>query len=399
MPTPSIWLATGLRTPFARVDGPLAGRDALTLAVPVVQAMGRQATGPVDLGIWGTVAVSLAYSNLAREVWLEAGLDPRTPTFTTILQCCTSMVAAFQAAAFLGRPGLDLALVGGSETASRVQIGLSTDLSVGLRRILQGKSAARKLAALRALRPRDIRLYVPQIKNRATGKSMGEHCEEMAKEWKIGRGEQDEYALESHRRAIAAQDAGFPQDIVPVDGLERDQFPRRDTSLERLGTLKPVFREDGRCTAGNSSQISDGAAALLLTTRRHAETLGIKPRARVVAFTTVGADPELVLTGPIPASHKVLAMAGLRIEDVDLYEINEAFAPVPLAWLADVGGDPDKLNVHGGAIALGHPMGASGARLMNTMLNALEQRRGRYGLQAMCCNGGIATATIIERLG
>ena len=298
--------------------------------MPVVQAMARQASGPIDLGIWGTVAVSLAYSNLAREVWLEAGLDPHVPTFTTILQCCTSMAAAFQAAAFLGRPGLDLALVGGSETASRVQIGLSQALSVGLRRVLQARSAAKRLAALRAIRPRDIRLYVPQIKNRATGKSMGEHCEEMAKEWKIGRPEQDEYALESHRRAVAAQEAGFPQDLVPVDGLERDQFPRRDTSLEKLAKLPPAFdRAHGTITAGNSSPLTDGAAGIWVATDAGLARLpATTPRVRLVDFEMAAVDifHEGLLMAPVVAIPRLLARHGLKFEDVALWEIHEAFA-------------------------------------------------------------------------
>jgi len=420
MPTPSIWLATGLRTPFARVDGPLAGRDALTLAVPVVQAMGRQANGPIDLGIWGTVAVSLAYSNLAREVWLEAGLDPRTPTFTTILQCCTSMLAAFQAAAFLGRPGLDLALVGGSETASRVQIGLSTDLSVGLRRILQGKSAARKLAALRALRPRDIRLYVPQIKNRATGKSMGEHCEEMAKEWKIGRGEQDEYALESHRRAIAAQDAGFPQDIVPVDGLERDQFPRRDTSLEKLAKLPPAFdRAHGTITAGNSSPLTDGAAGLWVATDAGLARLpATTPRARLVDFEMAAVDifHEGLLMAPVVAIPRVLARRGLKFEDVALWEIHEAFAAQVLCnvkaledgeYVRNRAGVPHtfgtfpraqgRMNPNGGSVALGHPFAATGARILSQAVRELSAMpKGSRAIVSVCADGGLGTVALLE---
>src|SRR5262252_1433066 len=167
---PRIWLASGLRTPFARVDGPLAGRDALAMSVPVVQAMSRQTSGPIDLAVWGSVAPNLSYSNLAREVWLEAGLDPHVPTYTTILQCCTSMAGAFEAAGMLRAGGPSLALVGGSESMSRIQIGLSPSLSVRLRRILQARSASKRVDALRAVRPRDLRFYVPQIRNRVTGK-------------------------------------------------------------------------------------------------------------------------------------------------------------------------------------------------------------------------------------
>ena len=241
-----VWLAAGLRTPFARVDGPLAGRDSLGLSVPVARAMAAQVSGPIDLAVWGSVAVNLAYSNLAREVWLEAGLDPRVPAFTTILQCCTSMAAAFEAAGILNREGRALAMVGGSESMSRVQIGLDPNLSVWLRRFKKARTAARRLEVLRELRLRDLRLYLPEVKNRATGKSMGQHCEEMAKAWEIGRREQDEFALESHRRAVAAQERSLFDDLVPVDGLSRDEFPRRDTSLERLSASQARVRSGAR---------------------------------------------------------------------------------------------------------------------------------------------------------
>ena len=181
--------------------------------------------------------------------------------------------------------------------------------------------------------------------------------------------------------------------------FERDETIRRDTSLEKLSTLKTSFRkENGRITAGNSSQISDGCAALLLMSSETAQRLGLKPRARIKAITTVGADPTLMLTGPISATRKVLEKAGLGVDDVDLFEINEAFASVPLAWLKEIGASPERLNVNGGAIALGHPLGASGARIMTSMLNELERREGRYALQAICCAGGMGTATIIERI-
>src|SRR5690606_13973779 len=174
--------------------------------------------------------------------------------------------------------------------------------------------------------------------------------------------------------------------------------PRRDTSLEKLGSLKPAFMEGGVITAGVSSQISDGAAAVLLMSRERAEKLGVKPRARIIGRVVVGSDPTLMLTGPIPATEKVLQRTGLRLEDIDIFEVNEAFAPVVLAWLAETGADPAKVNPNGGAIALGHPLGASGARLMTTTLHALERPGGRYGLQTMCEGYGMANATIIERL-
>jgi acetyl-CoA C-acetyltransferase len=326
----SIWLAAGLRTPFARVDGPLAGRDSLSVSVPVVRAMGGQVSGPIDFAVWGSVAPNLGYSNLAREIWLEAGLDPHVPTFTTILQCCTSMLAAFEAAAMLHPEGPALAMAGGSESMSRVQVGLSANLSVWLRRLMLARTTARRLEVLRTLRLRDVRLYVPEVKNRATGKSMGEHCEEMAKTWKIGRREQDEFALESHRRAIAAQDRGSFDDLVPVDGFSRDAFPRRDTSLEKLAALKPAFdRTHGTITAGNSSPLTDGAAAVWVATEEGLARLpATVPRVRLVDFEIAAVDifHEGLLMAPVAAIPRLLSRHALTYEAVALWEIHEAFA-------------------------------------------------------------------------
>src|SRR5215510_11522809 len=204
----TIWLGAGLRTPFVGVDGPFAHRDSLALSVPVVQAMASVANSQIDFAVWGAVVGNLAYANLAREVWLEAKLDPHVPTFTTIMQCSTSMVGVFEAAGMLGS-GRSLALVGGVESMTRVQIGLGQNLSDWLRRVVQARSFSQRLSALRKLRPSDIRLFVPEVKNRVTGRSMGEHTEDMAKTWNIGRREQDELALQSHRNAVAAQDRGF----------------------------------------------------------------------------------------------------------------------------------------------------------------------------------------------
>src|SRR6476620_4637158 len=225
----AVCLAAGLRTPFVGVDGPFAHRDSLALSVPVVQAMAPLAVGQIDFAVWGAVVANLAYANLAREVWLEAKLDPHVPTFTTIMQCSTSMVGVFEAAGILGSGGRSLALVGGVESMTRVQIGLGQNLSDWLRQVVQARSFSQRLSALRKLRPSDIRIFVLEVKNRVTGRSMGEHTEDMAKTWNIGRTEQDELALQSHRYAVAAQDRGFFADlIVPVDGVSTDHFPRRD---------------------------------------------------------------------------------------------------------------------------------------------------------------------------
>jgi acetyl-CoA C-acetyltransferase len=413
------WLASGLRTPFARVDGPLSSRDALGLAVPVVQEMARRASGPIDLTIWGSVAPNLAYSNLAREIWLDAKLDPHVPAFTTILQCCTSMAAAFQAADWLGRPGRDLALVGGSESSSRVQIGLGADLSVRLRRVVQGRTAGKKLAALAAVRPRELRLYVPEVRNRATGKSMGEHCEEMARQWSIPRAEQDALALESHRRAIAAEDRGFIQDLVPLEGLDRDQFPRRDTSLERLARLAPAFdRAHGTITAGNSSPLTDGAAGLWVANDAGLARLAPEtPRARLVDFEIAAVDVfrEGLLMAPVAAIPRLLARHGLRFDDVALWEIHEAFAAQVLCNLRGLedaeyvrertglphtfGAFPrDRMNPNGGSVALGHPFAATGARILSQAVRELGQLpAGSRAVVSVCADGGLGTVALLER--
>ena len=291
----TIWLLAGVRTPFVGVDGPFAARDSLSLSVPVVQAMAAEANGPIDFAVWGAVAVNLAYANLAREIWLDSKLDPHVPTFTTIMQCSTSMVGVFEATAVLGQQRAALAMVGGVESMSRVQIGLEQNLSVWLRRMSQARSAADRLSVLRKLRPSDIRLFVPAVKNRVTGRSMGEHTEDMAKDWNIGRTEQDELALQGHQRATAAQDRGFFADlIVPLDGVDKDHFPRRDTSMEKLGKLKPVFdRTSGRgtLTAGNSSPLTDGAAAIWVATEEGAERLpAALPRVRLIDFEMAAVD-------------------------------------------------------------------------------------------------------------
>ena len=314
----AIWLAAGLRTPFVAVDGPFAARDALSLSVPVVQAMAQQVNGPIDFGVWGSVVVNLAYANLAREIWLDSKLDPHVPTFTTIMQCSTSMVGAFEAAGMLGQRRAALAMVGGVESMSRVQIGLGHE-SFGLAAPhVSGAQRARRLRVLRRLRPSDIRLFVPEVKNRVTGRSMGEHTEDMAKDWNIGRLEQDELALEGHHRAVAAQDRGFFNDlIVPLDGVDRDHFPRRDTSMEKLARLKPVFDRtsgQGTLTAGNSSPLTDGAAAIWVATDEGLERLpATTPRVRLIDFEIAAVDifHEGLLMAPVTAIPRLLARHGL----------------------------------------------------------------------------------------
>ncbi len=416
-----VWLAAGLRTAFLRVDGPFAGRDALALSVPLVQAMARQASGPVDFAVWGSVALNLAYSNLAREVWLESGLDPHVPSFTTILQCSTSMVGVFQAAGLVGSGGRALALVGGVESMSRVQFGVGQNLSDAMRRLTQRRGLRGRLDVLRTLKPRDLRLYVPAVRNRATGKSMGEHCEDMAQQWSIGRREQDELALQSHRRTVAAQDAGFFDDLIaPVDGQSRDAFPRRDTSLEKLARLKPVFDHRtgrGTLTAGNSSPLTDGAAGVWVASGEGLSRLPeALPRARLVDFEMAAVDVfhEGLLMAPAAAIPRMLARQGLRYDDIALWELHEAFSAQVLCNVAGLedaayvrekagvahafGPFPrDRVNPRGGSIAIGHPFGATGARILShTVKELAAMPRGSRAVVSVCADGGEATVALLE---
>jgi acetyl-CoA C-acetyltransferase len=417
-----VYLAAGQRTPFVNVDGPFAERDSLTLSVPVVQAMAQQVNGPIDFGVWGAVVGNLAYANLAREIWLDSKLDPHVPTFTTVMQCSTSMVAAFEAAGMLAERRAALALVGGVESMTRVEIGLGMNLSVWLRRIMQARSAGDRLRILRRLRPRDIRLYVPEVKNRVTGRSMGEHTEDMAKDWNITRQEEDELALESHRRAIAGQDRGFFNDlIVPLDGVSKDHFPRRDTSMEKLARLKPVFdRLSGRgtITAGNSSPLTDGAAGLWVATEDGLARLPASvPRVRMIDFESAAVDifHEGLLMAPATAIPRLLARHNLKYEDIALWEIHEAFSAQVACHIKALqdkdyvrakagientfGRFPvERMNPNGGSVALGHPFAATGARILSQAVKELATMpAGSRGIVSICADGGLGTVALLER--
>jgi acetyl-CoA C-acetyltransferase len=417
----TIWLAAGVRTPFVGVDGPFAHRDSLALSVPVVQAMASRVSGPIDFAVWGAVAVNLAYANLAREVWLEAKLDPHVPTFTTIMQCSTSMAGVFEATGILGHGSAALALVGGVESMSRVQIGLGQNLSDWLRRIVQARSVGQRLGLLRKLRPSDIRLFVPEVKNRVTGRSMGEHTEDMAKTWNIGRQEQDELALRSHRDAVAAQDRGFFGDlIVPLDGITKDHFPRRDTSMEKLAKLRPTFdRTSGRgtLTAGNSSPLTDGAAAIWVATEEGLSRLpGATPRVRLVDFEMAAVDifTEGLLMAPVSAIPRLLARYGLKLDDIALWEIHEAFSAQVLCHIKGLedkdfvrekagvehtfGSFPrDRMNPNGGSVALGHPFAATGARILSQAVKELAAMpKGSRAVVSICADGGLGTVALLE---
>jgi acetyl-CoA C-acetyltransferase len=417
-----LWLAAGLRTPFARVDGPLARLDAVELSVPVMRAMtaGQSAVKP-DLVVWGTVIPNLGYSNIAREVQIEAGLDQTIPAFSTVLACSTSMVAAFEAAGMLAHGGRELALVGGVEGMSRVQIGLSQNLSDWLRRFSQARSMAQRLASFKNLRARDIRLHVLAVANRATGKSMGEHCEEMAKTWSIARDPQDKIALASHEKAIAGQKSGFFDDlIVPVEGMSRDGFPRADTNLERLAKLQPAFdgkSGKGTITAGNSSPLTDGAAGLWVATGAGIKRVpGSVPRARLVDWEVAAVDifKEGLLMAPAYAIPRMLARNQLGYGDIALWEIHEAFAAQVLCNVAalesasfrrekaGVDANPgrfpwERLNPHGGSVALGHPFGATGARILSQAVKELAAMpKGSRAVVSICADGGLGTVALLQ---
>jgi acetyl-CoA C-acetyltransferase len=422
-----VWLAAGLRTPFARVDGPLARLGAIGLSVPVVRAMtglepsGHSPAVKPDVVIWGTVIPNLGYSNIAREIQIDAGLDQTIPAFSTVMACSTSMVAAFQAAGMIGHGGKELALVGGVESMSRVQTGLSQTLSDWLRRLSQARTLTQRLSSLADLRARDIRLHVLSVSNRSTGKSMGEHCEEMAKAWSIAREAQDGLAFASHQKSVAGQRAGFFDSLIaPAAETARDGFPRADTSLERLASLKPAFDRTsgkGTLTAGNSSPLTDGAAGLWVATVEGLARLPASlPRARLVDWEIAAVDIRIegLLMAPAYAIPRMLARNRLRYGDIALWEIHEAFAAQVLCNVAalesaqfrrdkagvdlDPGKFPwDRLNPHGGSLALGHPFGATGARILSQAVKELAAMpKGSRAVVSICADGGLGTVALLE---
>jgi len=375
-----------VRTPVGRRNGGLAGVHAVDLGAVVLRALvERGGIDPmlVDDVVMGCVSqVGEQSVNVARNAWLAAGLPEEVPATTIDRQCGSSQQAVQFAAQGILAGGYQLVVAGGVEHMTRVPMG-STMSGPGVP-------------------------FGPTMHDRYQGRLVpqGLSAELITEKWGLTREQQDEYALRSHRRAAAAQDAGhFAQQLVPVEvpgseagRVRADEGVRRDTSLEKLAALKPAFRPDGQVTAGNSSQISDGAAALLLASRATAERLGLRPLARFAGFALAGVDPVLMLTGVIPATERVLRQTGLGMDDLDVIEINEAFASVVLAWGREVEPDWDRVNPNGGAIALGHPLGASGARIMTDLIGELERGGGRYGLQVMCEGGGMANATVLERL-
>lgn len=367
-----------VRTPVGRRDGGLSGVHPVDLGAGVLQAL-RERAGfdPADVEdvFWGCVSqVGEQSWNIGRNTVLGAGWPESVPATTMDRQCGSSQQALHFAAATVLSGQADLVVAGGVESMSRVPM---------------GSSAAGQNPYGETVRER----YGTVTFNQGVGAEM------IAERWGFSRQQLDEYALASHAAAAKAQDAGdFDAEIAPVGDVARDEGIRRDTTLERLGGLKTPFKADGVVTAGSASQISDGAAALAVTTSRWAAAHGLRPLARIHTAVVAADDPVIMLTAPIPATAKALAKAGLTIDDIGVYEVNEAFAPVPLAWLAETGADPSRLNPRGGAIALGHPLGASGARIMTTLLHHMGQNGIRYGLQTMCEGGGMANATVVELL-
>ncbi len=393
-------ILSAVRTPIGRYSGSLKDvRPDDLAALAIVEAVRRASinAGSIEDVILGCAnQAGEDNRNVARMALLLAGL-PIEVAGQTVNRLCGSGLQAINSAAQAIQTGAgDTFVAGGVESMTRAPFVLGKADSAFSRAMnLQDTTLG-----WRFVNPRLSAMYHPY--------SMGETAENVAERTKIGREEQDAYALRSHQRAVAAQQTGrFAEEIVPVPIPQKkgeavlvalDEQPRRDTTLEKLAALKPVFRKDGSVTAGNSSGINDGAAALVLMAQNRAQKLGLIPRARVVASAVAGVDPAYMGLGPIPATQKVLQRAGLSIRDIDLIEVNEAFAVQVLQCARELEIDEEQLNVNGGAIALGHPLGCSGARLVVTLLHELERRGGRYGLAAMCIGVGQGIATIIERV-
>ena len=387
-------IVEAVRTPGGKRNGALENWHAVDLASEALGALqARNDLDPalVDDVIMGCVMqVSEQSLNVARNAVLAAGWPESVPATTVDRQCGSSQQAIHFAAQGVIAGAYDIVVAAGVESMTRTPMGSSIVPGLGM-----------------PFGPRMVDRYA----ERGGLVNQGISAEMIADHFDISRDELDRYSLGSHERAARATAEGrFEREIVPVavrgDGgeetgviLTADEGIRPDTSLDALGRLKPAFTPDGKVTAGNSSQITDGASAVLIMSEERANALGLTPKARLVAFALAGVDPVMMLTGPIPATRSVLERAKLSLDDVDLFEINEAFASVVLAWEREIHPDMDKVNVNGGAIALGHPLGATGGKLMATLVHELDRSGGRYGLLTMCEGGGLANATLIERLG
>jgi acetyl-CoA acyltransferase len=382
-------IVEAVRTAVGRRNGRLKDWHPVDLLAEVLSTLVKRTgvdPGMVEDVIIGCVSqVGEQSINVGRNAVLAAGFPEMVPGTTVDRQCGSSQQAIHFAAQGVLSGAYDIVIAGGVEAMTRVPLGSSYQNGPGA-----------------PFGSRMLRRYDNGLVHQGISADL------VAQKWELSRTELDEFSLESHRRAARATAEGrFRSQIVPIevkneDGttsiFDRDEGIRTDTSMEKLASLKPAFKPDGLITAGNSSQISDGAAAVLIMERATAERLGLRPRARFVAFSLAGDNPIIMLTAPIPATYKVLERAGLTLGQIDLVEINEAFASVPLAWQRETGADMQRVNVNGGAVAVGHPLGASGARLTTVLLYELERSGGRYGLQTICEGGGMANAMIIERI-
>jgi len=376
-------IVEAVRSPVGKRNGGLSGVHPAELSAQVLEGLAQRAgiePEIVDDVIWGCVMQAGEQAlDIARTAVLTAGWPETIPGVTVDRQCGSSQQSVHFAAAGVVAGHYDAVIAGGVESMSRTPMGAS--LANG------GNPYSARFKARYERTP-----------NQGIGAEM------MAEKWDLSRTDLDQFSLDSHEKAAAAQDSGaFDDQIVPIkdpDGnaVLKDEGIRRGTTIEKMAQLKPAFKEDGVIHAGNSSQISDGAAALLFMSAEKAKALGLTPIAKVHTATLAGADPVMMLSAPIPATRKALKRSGLSLSDIGVFEVNEAFAPVPMAWLKEIGADEKKLNPNGGAIALGHPLGGSGARIMTTLLYHMRDNGIRYGLQTMCEGGGQANATILELL-
>ena len=376
-------IVEAVRSPVGKRNGGLSGVHSAELSAQVLGGLAERAgIDPeiVDDVIWGCVMQAGEQAlDIARTAVLTAGWPETIPGVTVDRQCGSSQQSVHFAAAGVVAGHYDAVIAGGVESMSRTPMGAS---------LANGGNP-----------------YSAGFKSRySRTPNQGIGAEMMATKWGLSRTDLDQFSLDSHEKAAAAQDSGaFDDQIVAIKDPEgnvvlKDEGIRRGTTLEKMAQLKPAFSEDGVIHAGNSSQISDGSAALLFMSAEKAKSLGLKPLARVHTATLAGADPVMMLSAPIPATQKALTRSGLSLDEIGAFEVNEAFAPVPMAWLREIGADEKKLNPNGGAIALGHPLGGSGARIMTTLLYHMRDRGIRYGLQTMCEGGGQANATILELL-
>lgn len=368
-------IVAAVRTAVGRRKGALSDVRPDDLAADVLQEAVKRAgidKDIVDDVILGCVSQTQEQSmNIARTAALMAGFPIEVPGVTIDRQCGSSLQAVHFAAQAIIAGDMDVVIAGGVESMTRVPMFANSDGGH------QGKRLQENYDIIH----------------------QGLSAERIVEEWQLTRDEVNGFAAESHKRAIAAIEAGrFDDEIVPIGHFKRDEGPRPGTDLNSLNELKTVFKEDGVITAGNASQMSDGASAVIVMSREKADALGIKPLAKIIARTVVGSDPTLMLTGPIEATKRVLKRANLTLDDIDTYEVNEAFAPVPIVWAKELGADLEKLNPDGGAIALGHPLGATGTKLVTTMLHRMQRDNLKYGLIAICEGMGMANATILEKL-